>query len=67
MELHEFFEGFIIATLALFACVYIPAQIYGFWQRQKRSKICLQCRLCGYRFIKADTDAICPHCAAKNH
>ncbi len=66
MELHEFFESFIIATLALFGVVYIPAQIFGYWQRKKRSQICLQCRLCGYRFIKADPEAICPHCEAKN-
>ncbi len=66
MELHEFFEAFIIASLALVGLVYIPAQCFGYWQRKKRRKICLACRLCGYRFIKSDTEAICPHCAAKN-
>ncbi|MFI3243701.1 MAG: hypothetical protein R3Y56_05565 [Akkermansia sp.] len=59
--------NFIIASLSLFGVVYIPAQFFSYWKRRKRSQRCLQCRLCGYRFIKADPDAICPHCSAKNH
>ncbi len=66
MSLHEFFEWFIIVGLATFGCIYLPAQFYSYLRRRKRNKICLQCRLCGFRFLKADPHAICPHCEAKN-
>lgn len=66
MQLHEFFEWLIIVSLALFGLVYIPAQFYSYLCRKKRSKICLQCRLCGYRFVKADPKGTCPHCQACN-
>jgi rubrerythrin len=32
--------------------------------RRKQTRII--CRICGYRFLRKDAEAICPHCASRN-
>lgn len=66
MQLHEFFLYLSIASMGLVAIIYLPNQFWNYQKRRKRKHERLQCRLCGYRFIKEDERATCPHCEAKN-
>lgn len=62
----EFWELLVYGGMALLLMVYIPVQVASKWRRIRRSRVRITCRLCGYRFLRADTQALCPNCGAKN-
>lgn len=62
----QFFEYVVYAGLALLLAVFVPVKLTAKFRRRRRARICLTCRICGYRFLKSDPYAICPHCQARN-
>lgn len=64
--LHEFFEMLVYAGLALLLAVFIPVKIVAKLRRMRRSRVRITCRICGYRFLRTDPEATCPHCLARN-
>ncbi|MBE6420466.1 MAG: hypothetical protein E7031_10110 [Akkermansiaceae bacterium] len=66
LRLHEFFEAVVITGLALLVCIIVPVQLVAKWRRFQRKKTRIICRICGYRFLRQDPTATCPHCQSKN-
>lgn len=66
MAPHEFFEALVYAGGILLLGVILPVQLVAKIRRMRRSRIRLTCRICGYRFIRTNPEATCPHCAARN-
>lgn len=62
----EFLECLVYGGMALLLMVYIPVQVASKWRRIRRSRVRLTCRLCGYRFLRTDAQALCPNCGARN-
>lgn len=62
----EFFELLVYGGMLLLLAVCIPVQIAAKWRRVRRSRVRITCRLCGYRFLRTEQQAICPHCGARN-
>lgn len=65
-SLSEVFEVFVLVTFALMLCVVVPVQLAAKCRRIRHSKVRIICRVCGYRFLRKDPQAICPHCDARN-
>ena len=66
LSLHEFFEVLVYAGLLLLICIIIPVQLAAKLRRLRRKQTRIICRICGYRFLRKDADAICPHCESRN-
>lgn len=66
LSLHEFFEVLVYAGLLLLICIIIPVQLTAKLRRMRRKQTRIICRICGYRFLRKDAEAICPHCASRN-
>ena len=66
LPLHEFFEVLVYAGLILLVCVIIPVQLAAKLRRLQRKNTRIVCRICGYRFLRKEPEAICPHCASRN-
>ena len=66
ISLHEFFEVLVYAGLILLICVIIPVQLAAKFRRMQRKHSRIICRICGYRFIRKEAEAICPHCDSRN-
>lgn len=66
MAPHEFFAAVAMAGMLLLVGVMVPVQIAAKWRRVRRGRIRIACRLCGYRFLRHDQAATCPHCHARN-
>lgn len=62
----EFLQALVYAGFALLLMVYIPVKLVAKWRRIKRSRVRITCRICGYRFLRANPEATCPHCQARN-
>ncbi len=62
----EFLFGIVLLGLALLLCVYIPVKCAARWRRIQAERTRLSCRICGYRFLRADAECHCPHCGARN-
>ncbi len=62
----EFFELLVYGGMLLLLAVCIPVQVAAKWRRVRRSRVRITCRLCGYRFLRTEPHAICPHCGARN-
>lgn len=65
-SLSEFFYVFALAAFALFMCVVIPVQLAARLRRLRLARVRITCRICGFRFLRADPEATCPHCEARN-
>ncbi len=63
---HEFLQFLVFAGIALLLAVYIPVKLMAKWRRMQRSRVRIICRICGYRFLRAEPEAYCPHCQARN-
>lgn len=63
---HEFFEVLVYTGLILLIGVIIPVQLVAKWRRLRRKQTRIICRLCGYRFVRQEPEAFCPHCQARN-
>ncbi len=66
LSIHEFFEAVVIAGLVLLVCIIIPVQLAAKWRRHQRKQTRIVCRICGYRFIRQEPNATCPHCQSRN-
>ena len=66
VTLVQFFEGIVFSGLVLLLAIYIPVKLMAKWRRMRRAATHVSCRLCGYRFERADEHATCPHCQARN-
>ncbi len=62
----EFFCFFALAAFALLMCVVIPVQLAAKLRRLRLARVRIICRICGFRFLRADPEASCPHCEARN-
>lgn len=62
----EFLTFLVFAGLAMLLAVYIPVKLVAKWRRIKRSRVRITCRICGYRFLRTNPEAFCPHCGARN-
>lgn len=63
---HEFFAAVVLVGMLLLLLVYIPVQVASKRRRMRRRHLNIVCRICGYRFLRRDAEATCPHCAARN-
>lgn len=63
---HGFFEVLVYVGIILLLCVILPVQLVAKIRRMRRANVRLTCRICGYRFIRTNPEATCPHCAARN-
>ncbi len=63
----EFLFAVVLFGMAMLLCVYIPVQLVAKWRRIRAERTRLICRICGYRFLRADEAGLCPHCGARNH
>lgn len=66
LSLHEFFEVLVYAGILLLICIIIPVQLAAKLRRLRRKQTRIICRICGYRFLRKDAEAICPHCESRN-
>ena len=55
-----------VAAFVLLLMVVLPVQLLAKMRRVRLDRTRITCRICGYRFICKDPEAICPHCDAKN-
>lgn len=62
----EFFEMIAAAAFVVLLGVVVPVQLSAKWRRLRLERLRITCRICGYRFLRKDPEAICPHCEAKN-
>ncbi len=62
----EFLSGIVLFGCVMLLCIYIPVQLAAKWRRIKSERIRISCRICGYRFLRADDACHCPHCGARN-
>lgn len=62
----ELLEAVAVAAFVLLACVVVPVQTAAKWRRLRLAKVRMVCRICGYRFLRVDPEATCPHCDARN-
>ncbi|MBQ3218844.1 MAG: hypothetical protein IJB33_08235 [Akkermansia sp.] len=62
----SFFEMIAVAAFVVLLGVVIPVQLGAKWRRLSLARLRITCRICGYRFLRKDPEAICPHCEAKN-
>lgn len=60
------FEVFIIACFVVMLCVVVPVQLAAKFRRMRLARTRIVCRVCGYRFLRTDPQAICPHCDSRN-
>ncbi|MBQ4613437.1 MAG: hypothetical protein IJB31_00725 [Akkermansia sp.] len=63
---HEFLTAIVLAGMALLLAVFIPVKLAAKWRRMRLSRVRITCRICGYRFLRTDPEASCPHCQARN-
>ncbi len=63
----EFLIAIVLFGLVMLLCVYIPVQLAAKWRRLRSQRVRLTCRICGYRFLRADDAGHCPHCGARNN
>lgn len=66
LTMHEFFEVLVYVSLFSLVCIIIPVQLAAKVRRLHRKQTRIVCRICGYRFLRQDPAATCPHCLAKN-
>lgn len=66
LSMHEFFEALVYVSLLMLVCIIIPVQLAAKFRRMRRKQTRIICRICGYRFLRRDPAATCPHCLAKN-
>lgn len=66
LSLHEFFEALVLTGLLFLVCIIIPVQLVAKYRRMRRKQTRIICRICGYRFMRTDTSATCPHCESRN-
>ena len=62
----EFFMYFAPAVFVLLMCVVVPVQLAAKIRRMRLERFRITCRICGYRFLRTDPEATCPHCEARN-
>lgn len=62
----QFFQDVVYVGMLLLLAVFIPVKLTARIRRRLRARTRLTCRICGYRFLKSDPSAICPHCQARN-
>lgn len=62
----ELLFGLVYAGLLLLLGIYLPVQIAAKVRRIRRSNRLITCRICGYRFIRRDSEATCSNCEARN-
>ncbi len=61
-----FLSAIVFAGIVLLLCIYIPVQLAAKWRRVRSLRTRITCRICGYRFMRADVACHCPHCGARN-
>ena len=61
-----FFEAIAVSAFVLLLGVVIPVQLAAKLRRLRLARLRIVCRICGYRFLRKDPQAICPHCEARN-
>ncbi len=62
----EFLFAIALVGIIMLCCVYIPVQLAAKWRRVRALRTRITCRICGYRFLRADDVCTCPHCGAHN-
>lgn len=62
----EFFCYFAIASFVALFCVVLPVQLASKLRRMRLARVRITCRICGYRFLRNDPEATCPHCDSRN-
>ena len=55
-----------VGAFVLLLMVVLPVQLLAKVRRVRLDRTRITCRICGYRFLCKDPEAICPHCDAKN-
>lgn len=62
----ELFFFIALAGVVAVVLVFVPVQLASKIRRMRRSRYRMVCRICGYRFLRREVDAVCPHCHARN-
>ena len=62
----EFLYAFSVIVFVLLMLVVVPVQLAAKVRRMRLARVRITCRICGYRFLRTDPEATCPHCEAKN-
>ncbi len=63
----EFLSALALLGMVLLLCVFVPVQLVALWRRHRSEYTRLTCRICGFRFLRADEAGHCPHCGARNN
>lgn len=63
---HEFLTAIVIAGMVLLLAVLIPVKLVEKLRTIRLSRVRITCRICGYRFLRSNLEATCPHCHARN-
>lgn len=63
---HEFFSALVYVCLGVLIAIMIPVQLVAKWRRHRLKQVRIVCRICGYRFLRKDASALCPHCQSRN-
>ena len=62
----EFLYAFSVIVFLLLMLVVVPVQLAAKVRRMRLARVRITCRICGYRFLRTNPEATCPHCEAKN-
>ena len=62
----EFLYAFSVIAFVLLMLVVVPVQLAAKVRRMRLARVRITCRICGYRFLRSDPEATCPHCEARN-
>ncbi len=62
----EFLTAIVLLGMVMLLCIYIPVQMVAKYRRCRAERTRLTCRICGFRFLRADEEGHCPHCGARN-
>jgi len=63
---HEFFTALVYVGLVVLVAIMIPVQLAAKWRRHRLKQERIVCRICGYRFLRKEPEAFCPHCQSRN-
>lgn len=62
----ELLYAFSVIVFVLLMLVVVPVQLAAKVRRMRLARVRITCRICGYRFLRSDPEATCPHCEARN-
>lgn len=62
----QFFTVVLLFCLSLILMVVIPVKLAAKFERMRRARVRITCRICGFRFKRREKEAYCPHCKSRN-